>query len=80
LSAQTPPLFGKRSDICGGQNPKTSEELRRDSHMDTKDAWTIYLVVAVFVTMFITAIATFLVVKFCCSGMMEKDGSVSPRP
>lgn len=77
LSDQKPPLFGKRADICNGIMPLTHEEIKNMAHEETKDAWTIYLVVAVFVTMLLTAIATFAAVKFCCNG--DKDGTVSPR-
>ena len=65
LSNQSPPLFGDRSKICKGELPKTSEQLV-ESVERTRTNWIIYLVVAIFVTMFLTIIATFVVVKFFC--------------
>ncbi len=76
FSNQKPPLMGKKDDICAGNKPRTHEDLRRETD-DTVDRWTVYLVVAIFVTMILTAIVTWLVIKFCCSG--EKDPTVSPR-
>jgi hypothetical protein len=43
---------------------------------DEAGTWRTWLIVAIFVTMLITAIATALIMKFCC---MQKTGDVSPR-
>ena len=78
LSDQTPPLYGTRKDICDGKKPSTFEQLKIESSEETKGRWTIYLVVAIFITMLLTFICTFAIMYFMC--MMGKDRTVSPEP
>ena len=68
LSDHSPPLFGEKSSICKGNKPQTSQELKIAGMAHTKGVWTIYLVVAIFVTMLLTIIATFAIMKFFCAG------------
>lgn len=79
LSYQSPPLFGNRTEICKGEEPKTSEELRIETASIASN-WTVYLIVAIFVTMLLTAIATFAIMYFFCSGDKNRSRTVSPAP
>ena len=78
MSDQTPPLFGTRVSICEGRTPKTSEQLTIESTQETKGKWTVYLIVAIFVTMLLTFIITFGIMYFFCMG--EKVRTISPEP
>jgi len=79
LSDQLPPLFGERKDICDGKNPTTFEQLKINTEEGTRGRWTIYLVVAIFITMLLTFCCTFAIMYFMC--MKDKDRtSISPEP
>jgi len=77
LSSQTPPLPGNRTDICRGTNPKTFERLQMEASEETKGKWTIYLVVAIFVTMLLTFCCTFAIMYFMCAANKD-ERSISP--
>ena len=79
LSDQLPPMFGERKDICDGKNPTTFEQLKINTEEGTRGRWTIYLVVAIFITMLLTFCCTFAIMYFMC--MKDKDRtSISPEP
>ena len=71
-------LTGAREDICKSTLPKTSEQLKLESSSITAGKWTIYLIVAIFVTMLITAIVTFGITMFCCNSNKSQSRTVSP--
>ena len=71
-------MSGDRSEICQGINPKTFEQIKIDASEDTKGEWTIYLVVAIFVTMLLTFCCTFGIMYFMC--MKSKERTISPEP
>ena len=59
--------------------PKTSAQLKIESSRETAGKWTIYLIVAIFVTMLLTAIITFGITMFCCNQMNKSQSRmVSP--
>ena len=80
LSPQKPPLMGTREDTCNGKYPKLPEsddEKLEKLRRDIRSKWTIYLVVGIFLSLVVTAVITFLLTRFMCSG--RGDGIKSPR-
>ena len=71
-------LYGKRSEICTNKLPQPRAVVRSAAILNTKNAWVVYLVVAVFVTMIATAAITSAIFCFCCPGAIGKERSVSP--
>ena len=74
LSPKYPPVLGKRADICAGKYPKSLSEKLEDS--SNIRPW--HLVLAVLLTIIITAIMVFVVVRFCCMPEEAKSRSVTP--
>ena len=74
LSPKYPPVLGNRADICAGKYPKSLSEKLEDS--SNIRPW--HLVLAVLLTIIITAIMVFVIVRFCCMPEEAKSRSVTP--
>jgi hypothetical protein len=59
-------VIGTRTNICKGILPLTMDEREDDIRSDAKKRWTIYLIIAVLVTLFLTAMIVGIAMKMCC--------------
>jgi hypothetical protein len=59
-------VIGTRTNICKGILPPTEAEREKEVRKDVKKKWTIYLIIAVLVTLFLTALIVGLAMKMCC--------------
>ena len=75
LSPKFPPVLGSRIEICKGNYPKSLEE-QLDERGNIKP-W--HLVLAIIVSIILTAVMVFLIVKFCCMSEESKSRSVTPE-
>ena len=77
LSPQYPPVMGKREEICKGNYPKPVKERLEEAKKGIKP-W--HLILAILLSIMITAIVVFVIVRFCCTPEESKSRSVSPNP
>ena len=77
LSPQYPPVMGKREEICKGKYPKPVKERLEEAKKGIKP-W--HLILAILLSIMITAIVVFVIVRFCCTPEESKSRSVSPNP
>ena len=77
LSPQYPPVMGKREDICNGKYPKPIKDRLEDAKKGIKP-W--HLILAILLSIMITAIVVFVIVRFCCTPEESKSRAVSPNP
>lgn len=77
LSPQYPPVMGKREDICNGKYPKPIKDRLEDAKKGIKP-W--HLILAILLSIMITAIIVFVIVRFCCTPEESKSRAVSPNP
>jgi len=76
LSPQYPPVIGQREEICKG-NYKTVKQRLEEAKKGIKP-W--HLILAILLSIMITAIVVFVIVRFCCTPEESKSRSVSPNP
>ena len=77
LSPQHPPVLGKRKDICTGIYPRSLEDKLEEAKKGIQP-W--HLILAILLSIIITAIMVFVIVRFCCMFEEGKSRTVSPIP
>jgi hypothetical protein len=77
LSPLHPPVLGKREDICEGRYPRSAAEKLEDAQKGIKP-W--HLVLAILLSIIVTAVVVFVIVRFCCMSDEIKSRTVSPIP
>ena len=71
------PVMGKREDICMGKYPKPVKDRLEEAKRGIKP-W--HLILAILLSIMITAITVFVIVRFCCTPEESKSRAVSPNP
>ena len=70
------PVMGKREDICMGKYPKPVKDRLEEAKRGIKP-W--HLILAILLSIMITAITVFVIVRFCCTPEESKSRTVSPN-
>ena len=77
LSPLHPPVLGKRENICAGRYPRSAAEKLEDAKKGIKP-W--HLILAILLSIIVTAVVVFVIVRFCCMSDENKSRTVSPIP